>query len=372
MATPTVTMTSPHVFTTGNDGSRPHGLVRGSDGNLYGTAQQGGYYGAGTLYQVTPPGGFSVLQEFIKGSDPVDAPLGEYPGPLVRGNGSTLFGTDIANSGNGIAGSGNWQNVYFFTTLAPYLMLSRCVFQNGAIMSGWLAEDGAGNIYGTATSDIGGAGAGFVFKCTPGFTPLPADGGGQFSIFHAFAGSPGGGGHEGGTPQALTLGADGNLYGITQSGGDFGWGTIYKLTPGGMLTVLHSFQAGEGNTPKAALVQGRDGWFYGTNWWGGTYDCGTIYRISSSGSFQLLYTFTGGADGGEPLGLTPGSDGALYGVTTLYDGTMFQLSSAGVPVTLYTFNVDRAVGGPNSPLVESSPGVFFGTSDSAVYKLVLH
>jgi uncharacterized repeat protein (TIGR03803 family) len=104
----------------------------------------------------------------------------------------------------------------------------------------------------------------------------------------------------------LIQATDGNFYGTTQYGGpnscpfeagnDYGCGTIFKITPSGTLTTLHSFDGTDGLSPEAALVQGTDGNFYGTTYWGGAdqacnLGCGTVFKITPGGTFTTLRSF---------------------------------------------------------------------------------
>ena len=140
----------------------------------------------------------------------------------------------------------------------------------------------------------------------------------------------------------LVQGSDGNFYGTTYGGRanelpPFGCGTVFKISPSGSLTTLWSFDGGtDGANPMAGLVQGSDGNFYGTTQSGGENGQGTLYRVSSSGSFANLYSFTGGSDGSGPVaGLVQGSDGnfywTMYNGGTNYLGAVFRLT---VPLNL--------------------------------------
>jgi uncharacterized repeat protein (TIGR03803 family) len=172
------------------------------------------------------------------------------------------------------------------------------------------------------------------------FTPGPA----PFPV--SFTGSTGV--NIGANPSApLILGTDGNFYGTTLAGGTGNFGTIFKMTPGGIITVLYNFQDGaDGTGPSGALIQGTDGNFYGTtNGQNGQDGNGTIFQYNPSAAvLTTLYTFTGGSDGGVPLGgILQGADGNLYGTTSQDgsngDGTIFAVAppfTAGL-VTLYAF-----------------------------------
>src|SRR3979490_2519903 len=186
-----------------------------------------------------------------------------------------------------------------------------------------------GNYYGTSSSG-GEANAGTVFRLTPA---------GSLTQLSSFSG-----GADGGYPTAgLVQGGDGSFYGTASSGGASSAGTIFQITASGALTVLHSFTGGaDGAYPYAGLVQAADGNMYGTTSQGGAFGAGTIFQITSGGTFIVLYTFTGGADGGFPYaGLIQGADGRFYGTASSGGasgaGTVFQLTSSGGFTALYSF-----------------------------------
>jgi uncharacterized repeat protein (TIGR03803 family) len=155
---------------------------------------------------------------------------------------------------------------------------------------------------------------GYVFRMTPA---------GEITILHSFCAQPNC--TDGDQPLAPILGSDGNLYGITGAGGNSALaGTIYKLTLDGELTTLHKFcpttECTDGRAP-IGLTLASDGNFYGVTQFGGANadgEAGTLFSISPSGEFKLLYTFCSQAncaDGQQPTS-TPiqGSDGNFYGV----------------------------------------------------------
>src|SRR5215831_12867854 len=109
-------------------------------------------------------------------------------------------------------------------------------------------------------------------------------------------------------PAGLVQGTDGNFYGTTSAGGVSNKGTVFKITPWGVLTTLHSFSGNDGAGPNG-LVQGTDGNFYGTTLEGGTdsdcpyvfYDgCGTVFKITTAGTLTTLYSFDYWHDGAYP------------------------------------------------------------------------
>jgi uncharacterized repeat protein (TIGR03803 family) len=160
---------------------------------------------------------------------------------------------------------------------------------------------------------------------------------------------------------------DGNFYGTSLAGGSQDFGTIFKLTPAGTLSVLHSFTNGpDGATPFAGLVQAADGNLYGASFQGVSSFYGTIFRLKTSGAFTPLYTFEGALDGGNDIGsLIQGSDGNLYGSAATGGsngfGALFSLTTGGVFAPLWSFS-SRDGSYPAGPLLQGSDGSLYGTT----------
>ena len=140
-------------------------------------------------------------------------------------------------------------------------------------------------------------------------------------------------GGDGRSPEAaLVQGSDGNFYGTTVLGGAHLKGTVFKIDATGSLTTLHSFSGspGDGAVPFAGLVQGSDGNFYGTTASGGAFFQGTVFRMTPSGAITVLHSFNSFfSEGAVPFaGLVQGSDGNFYGTTALGgahgEGTVFK------------------------------------------------
>ena len=192
----------------------------------------------------------------------------------------------------------------------------------------------------------------------------------------------------------LVQATDGNFYGTTGQGGPEG-GTIYKITPGGKLTMLYGFcyqypltdSCDDGLVPEAGLVQASDGNFYGTTSEGGLWGGGTLFRITLEGSLSTIYAFcsqgsleTECLDGYSPYGvLVQGSDGDLYGTTMLGGpknaGTVFKISLSGALTTLHSFD-DTDGDEPYAGLVQGTDGNFYGTTfgggaygDGAIFRI---
>ena len=159
---------------------------------------------------------------------------------------------------------------------------------------------------------------------------------------------------------------DGSFYGTTSAGGVHGYGTVFKITPAGRLTSLHSFEsATNGANPNAGLVQATDGNFYGTTSGGGVNGHGTVFKITTSGRLTTLHSFDS-TDGAAPIaGLVQATDGNFYGTTSEGGingyGTVFKLNPARRLTTLHNFDLTdgatRIAG-----LVQATDGNFYGTT----------
>jgi len=179
------------------------------------------------------------------------------------------------------------------------VLYSFCAHSNctdGVSPAAGLAFDQNGNQYGTTF--FGGAGeVGVVFKLTPK---------GKETVLYSFCphfdNCP-----DGQLPQAgLVFDQKGNLYGTTSAAGTHcgGCGTVFKLTPKGEETVLHSFGVGsDGFDPRAGLVFDQKGNLYGTTFSGGAHGDGIVFKLTPNGKETVLYSFCGRTnctDGGIP------------------------------------------------------------------------
>lgn len=193
-----------------------------------------------------------------------------------------------------------------------------------------------------------------------------ACGAGKESVLHSF-----GAANDGSSPSygSLIQGTDGNLYGVTVAGGTKGYGTVFKVTPAGVETVLYSFAGGtsDGANPYGSLIQATDGNLYGTTNGGGAYSLGTVFKITTAGVETLLYSFGSAAgDGANPYaGLIQASDGNLYGTTNAGGagyGTVFKITTAGVETVLHSFAASSDGNYPVGSLVQASDGSLYGTT----------
>jgi len=199
-------------------------------------------------------------------------------------------------------------------------------------------------------------------------------GGYKETVLHGFTGLNSDGVNPLSTP--LVRDASGNLYGMTENGGAFGYGSVFELTSSGRVRVLHSFGSYTSGAvePFGQMAMGAGGFLYGTTWAGGQYQYGTIFRIATNGAvgrnrgsgFTTLYSFTNGIDGGDPSsGVIIDAAGNLYGVTwnagANGGGTLFQLTPGGQLNVLYNFGSNSSDGGFALGLAMDTQGNIYGT-----------
>ena len=275
---PSGTLTTLYSFCTQSgcpDGGNPEaGLVQAANGDLYGTTY-GGYYvyptvSYGTVFKITPTGTLTTLYSFCLQANCAYA---EYPeAGLVQAANGHLYGTTWGGGANGDGGTifeispnGSLSTVYSFCAL------DEC--PNGERPQAALIQATNEDLYGT--TEYGGAnGLGAVFKITPS---------GTLTLLYSFCGQPNcADGYFSGA--GVIQANDGDFYGITTSGGAYGGGTVFKITPSGALTTLYSFctqpECTDGKFPNGGLVQDTNGNFYGTTYDGGANGDGTVFRLS--------------------------------------------------------------------------------------------
>lgn len=282
------TETLRYAFQGGSDGAYPIGRLMdlGKSDILEGTAWASGQYGYGAVFELKPNGTESVLHAFASGTD------GAYPvGPLTRVETDYYGATSAGGMGS-------------------------CDYE-------------------------GEAGCGTVFRLEAG----------KEKVLYAFKG-----GSDGADPRntRLVLDAKGDIYGTTMAGGvqssncyQGSCGTVFKLTPSGVETVLHAFQSGsDGATPAAGLVMDSSGNLYGTTEFGGstncTGGCGTVFKLAPDGTETILHDFTAGSDGFAPDGALLLDGRNLYGTAVAggsgSSGVVFKLAPGGVETILHSFS----------------------------------
>jgi uncharacterized repeat protein (TIGR03803 family) len=266
-------------------------------------------------------------------------------------------------------------------TVTPlYSFCSQTGCTDGSYPAAGLVRTNNGNFYGTTTTGgvnaCGYNGCGTVFEFTAGR---------KLITLHTF------GGPDGAEPWGtLVQATNGNFYGTTYFGGAndvstcagfgpnlVGCGTVFRITPAGKLTTLHSFDFTDGAGPVAVLVQGTNGNLYGTTSYGGTstacsvsVGCGTVFEITLQGKLTTLHNFDG-TDGASPVGLAQATNGNLYGATESGGtstttcngscGTVFEITPEGKLTTLHRFDYTDGWG-PGSTLLQATNGALYGTT----------
>ncbi len=336
------------------DGQGPGGrLIQSVDGAMYGVTSNGGADGQGTIFKADLDGtGYAVVHQFDGSAD------GSHPeGDLVQGVDGAFYGT---TSSGGPTGYGTIFKVMpdgtDFVVLHSFEGDTNLVvafrYTSSSLMQG---RDGV--LYGTACSLYA---ANQIFKLNP-------DGTG-FQILGTIA-SPRG---EQVNP-GLLQGADGGLYGVTQDGGAFGMGTIYRLkTDGTEFEVLYDFGGVQGDAahPQDALIQAAGGKLYGTTGAGGANALGTVFEINPDGTgYQVIYSldvpsFYGA---GTQQGLLLAADGMFYSTTFGggdASGAVFRLDPEDDSFELlhsFSSNADDGEG-PGGALIQASDGDLYGTT----------
>jgi uncharacterized repeat protein (TIGR03803 family) len=336
------------------DGGNPWGgLVRDSAGNLYGTTRLGGINGCvllpgcGAIFKIDPSGKETVLYFFTGGTDG-GTPLGG----LVRDEAGNLYGT-TSEGGNAQQSCGTVYKLDTSNHLTVLYTFPSCfAFADDGPQSG-LVRDGKGNLYGTTYTD-GTAFLGTIYKI---------DTNGTFTILHTFDS------WEGNSPYLtpLTLGPDGNLYGVTPIGGTNSAGAVYKITPTGKYTVLYSFTGADGWFPSGNVTIDKSGDVFGTTYYGGS-GAGVAFEVEKSGPFSLLHAFPSGFGGSYGGGLIQDDAGNLYGTTSWdgsnAEGSVFMIDANKKFHNLYSFKGGRDGAGPFAPVIRDASGNLYGTTSS--------
>jgi uncharacterized repeat protein (TIGR03803 family) len=255
------------VQTNCTDGEFPQGLLLAPDENLYGTTQNGGANGQGTVFRLTFDSTLTTLYSFCAQSNCAD---GEVPNGLVLASDGNFYGTTQAGGGD------DHGTVFEITPAGTLTTMHSFVGTDGAAPSAALLQASDGNFYGTTESGgTGGSSDGTVFEVTPE---------GTFTSLYTFCSQSLCA--DGSNPSAALIQAtDREFYGTTGGNGADGFGTIFKITSEGALATLHSFNGSDARDVEAGLFQATRGNFYGTALEGGTGSCGvdtcgTIFTLN--------------------------------------------------------------------------------------------
>ena len=344
---------------SGTDGANPQAApIVGNDGNLYGTTNNTGPNGHGTVYMVSPDGKtFATLHTF-NGSDGSPPNAG-----LLQASDGFLYGTTVEGGPNG-------GGTVFKVSTDGKTFATVYAFSGVADLYAGLIQADDGFLYGvTAFGDTNSHGTVFAVS-TDGTT---------FRTVHTFSGGDGTG------PQGtLVEGLDGNLYGTTLEGGTNDDGVVFMVSRDGQtFQDLHTFEDSDGFFLASGLLLASDGNLYGTASEGGAGDDGTVFMVSTDGTtFNVLHAFDS-TDGALPeSGLLQASDGNLYGTTfnggASSGGTAFMVSPDGKTFnSLYSFGGNGDGDNPVAGLVQAGDGNFYGAAqaggnssgDGTVYRL---
>jgi len=371
---------------TSTHGRVPYGgVIFDQQGNLYGTTTEGGSYGAGVVYILSPTGsgtwtGYPIYQ-FRGGTGDGSVPQGT----LVFDSAGNLYGT---TSGGGTYSSGT---VFELEPTGGSTWKEKILHvfgggSDGVSPAGSLVFDASGNLYGTTTFGGGSTNQGIAFELSP-----TGSGPWHETVLHRFAASS-----DGQNPFAgVILDASGNLYGTTRFGSASGscvtenCGTAFELSPqaGGKWRekILHSFKGGatDGGNPWGPLVFDGQGNLYGTTYYGGggsscEFYCGTVFELSPEGgtwSETILHSFNAN-DGYFPLaGVILDQAGSIYGTTSeggtvgQASGVVFELSpQAGTWAFTWLHNFPEQPGDGQVPgsgsLVMDAQGNLYGTTEA--------
>jgi uncharacterized repeat protein (TIGR03803 family) len=375
-----------YSFAGGTDGEYiDSDLVMDSGGNIYGTSVQGGDFGGGTVFELTPSGGswiHSVLYSFSGGLDGGEP----YKGVTLDAAGN-LYGTAVTG-GMGLGCEGGCGVVYKLTKSGKSWVQSVIYnFNGGDDGSGpgsGVTFDKTGALYGM-TPTGGAYGLGVIYQLKPDL-----NGKWKFSVLHAFTG-----GADGATGSAgrLILDKNGTLYGVATTGGANGQGVVFRLTRTAsgqsFLQTLYAFKGQpDAGFPYGGLTFDALGNLYGTTYYDGKNNFGTVYELtnnSGSWSEKVLYSFEGGSDGSNSISnLVFDRVGNLYGTTSeggagCSCGVIFKLAPGSkgnwTESVVYRFQGAPDGGFAYSGMVGDTAGDFYGTTvhggfsdDGTVYK----
>jgi uncharacterized repeat protein (TIGR03803 family) len=316
-------------FTGGIDGGDPATtLAFDSAGNAYGTTVVGGDFGYGAVFELKRSGTkFEevTLYSFTGLGD------GKNPyGGVIFDAAGNLYGTTVAGGSGGLCSGDGCGVVYELVPTGngwkQSVIYNFAGGNDGFGPGGTLVFDKAGNLYGT-TPDGGAYSVGTVYEVSP-----VQGGGWTEKVMHAFTGGDDG---STGSLGALLIDAKGNLYGVTELGGAFGEGTVFKVAQSGKLTTLYAFKGmPDAGFPYGGLVTDGKGDVYGTTYYGGANGLGAVWQLNAAGQESVLYSFQSGNDGNSPTStLAFDKAGNLYGTTSAGGnsgcdcGTVFELSS---------------------------------------------
>lgn len=371
----TTTYAKLHSF-SGTDGRDPAtSLTMDSAGNLYGVTAAGGDFDLGTVFKLSMVNGVwteTVLHSFS------GSPDGQDPhGGVIFDSAGNLYGTSVAGGSGGICAGDGCGTVFKLSpnddgTWSEGIVYNFTGGDDGFGPGSGLVFDSAGNLFSTAP-DGGMFSAGTIFELKP-----TMNGGWKFHVIHQFTGGKDG---STGSLGRVRFDAAGNFYGIAELGGEFGAGTVYRMSPtptgGWKFKTLYAFKGmPDAGFPFGGVILDSAGNLYGTTYFGGTFGMGAVYQLNESpfGTWQesVLYSFQGGTDGSLPTStLVFSPSGRLYGTTTTGGrptcdcGTIFRLTPVGTSWkenVIHRFGVGFDGYSPNYELTLDGAGNLYGTT----------
>lgn len=328
-----------------SDGSLPDAPLTAFNGSVYGTTENGGKYGLGTVFEVSSSGSERVVHDF-KG--PPDGATPEAPLTVVNGK---LYGTTTEGGVNGYLGDGT---VFTIDSAGTERVIYSFQGDNvdGGSPNSALVYVG-GELYGTNT--LAGVGIFDIYGTVYEISPTGVE-----HVLHSFGAVP----YDAESPNGVTY-LNGTLYGGA-GGGANSVGAVFAVTTAGKERVIYNFpRSGGAGDPTGPLATIGDV-LYGTTSAGGSAGTGTVYAMTTAGKISLLHQFAGGPDSAEPNGGVIAVDGALYGTTSglAYGdyGSVFETRTSGAERVLYSFgSVPEDGAAPTAGLLYAG-GRFFGTT----------
>lgn len=364
-----------HSF-SGSDGWCPYsGLLLGLDGSLYGTTSASGAFSGGNVFKVDMNGNFAVIHSFDPNHGDGEVPLGS----LIQDAYGNLYGTTFTGGSSGLG------RVFKMDLQGNESVLHDFAGTGGAKPRGGVVRDQAGNFHGTTSllglGQFSNCPTSYTEPVPGCGTVFQLDSTGAWAGAISFQGF-GDGDHPYAGP---IIDQAGNLYGTARDGGGSKFGTVFIADPSGGLRGLHSFAGSptDGAHPEAPLIRDPFGNLYGTTTDGtsnsgvgcsdptGTVGCGTVFKVDPSGMETILHNFTGGVDGSVPHGgMVLDAGGNLYGTATSGGnvtcmpnsnvgygcGTVFKLSSVTSGITV------ASIGSGGGTVTGNPPGINCGTS----------
>jgi len=338
------TFTNLHAYITGSDGANPYAGLILSSNTLYGTANDGGSMGNGSVFAIATTGtGYTNLHNFAAADG-----VNPYAGLVLSGG--MLYGTAYQGGGSGFGsvfaintnGTG-------FTNLHNFASTS-----DGANPFAGLVLSG-GMLYGT-TSAGGSGGNGSVFAINTNST--------GFTNLHSFVSVS-----DGASPYAGLVSSGGMLYGTTSAGGSGGSGSVFAINTNSTgFTNLHSFvSAGDGASPHSGLILFGNT-LYGAATSGGSGGSGTLFAINTNSTgFTNLHSFASASDGANPNAVIL-SGNNLYGTATHggsgSSGSLFAINTNSTGFTnLHSFVSASDGATPRAGLIVSG-STLYGTASS--------